>query len=30
MKVLVQTYEGRPIGIKLPAHVTLEVVEADA
>ena len=30
MKVLVQTYEDRPIGIKLPAHVTLEVVEADA
>jgi elongation factor P len=30
MKVLVQTYEGRPIGIKLPAQVTLEVVEADA
>ncbi|HKD22331.1 MAG TPA: elongation factor P, partial [Rhizomicrobium sp.] len=29
MKVLVQTYEGRPIGIKLPQHVTLEVVEAD-
>lgn len=30
MKVLVQTYEGRPIGIKLPSHVTLEVTEADA
>jgi elongation factor P len=30
MKVLVQTYEGRPIGIKLPQHVTLAVVEADA
>jgi len=30
MKVLVQTYEDRPIGIKLPQHVTLEVVEADA
>jgi len=29
MKVLVQTYEGRPIGIKLPQHVTLEVTEAD-
>ena len=29
MKVLVQTYEGRPIGIQLPAHVTLAVVEAD-
>jgi elongation factor P len=30
MKVLVQTYEGKPIGIQLPAQVTLEVVEADA
>ncbi|HEY5047359.1 MAG TPA: elongation factor P [Rhizomicrobium sp.] len=30
MKVLVQVYEGRPIGIKLPQHVILEVVEADA
>ena len=30
MKVLVQVYEGKPIGIKLPQHVTLEVVEADA
>jgi elongation factor P len=30
MKVLVQTYESRPIGIKLPQHVTLEVTEADA
>jgi len=30
MKVLVQTYEGRPIGIRLPQHVTLEVTEADA
>jgi elongation factor P len=29
MKVLVQTYEGKPIGIKLPQHVTLEVTEAD-
>ena len=29
MKVLVQTYEGKPIGIKLPLQVTLEVVEAD-
>ena len=29
MKVLVQTYEGKPIGIKLPQHVTLEVAEAD-
>ena len=30
MKVLVQTYEGKPIGIKLPVQVTLEVAEADA
>jgi len=29
MKTLVQLYEGRPIGIKLPAHVTLAVAEAD-
>jgi len=29
MKVLVQLYEGKPIGIKLPQHVTLEVTEAD-
>jgi len=30
MKVLVQLHEGKPIGIKLPQMVTLEVVEADA
>ncbi len=30
MKVLVQTYEGKPIGIQLPQHVTLTVTEADA
>jgi elongation factor P len=30
MKVMVQVYEDKPIGIKLPPHVTLEVVEADA
>jgi elongation factor P len=30
MKVLVQLHDGRPIGIKLPVQVTLEVVEADA
>jgi elongation factor P len=30
MKVMVQAYEGKPIGIKLPQHVVLEVVEADA
>ena len=29
MKVLLQLHEGRPISIKLPAQVTLEVVEAD-
>ena len=29
MKVLLQMHEGRPIGIRLPVQVTLEVVEAD-
>jgi len=29
MKTLVQMYEGRPIGIKLPVQVTLTVTEAD-
>jgi len=29
MKTLVQLYEGKPIGIKLPQQVTLEVTEAD-
>ena len=29
MKTLVQLYEGRPIGIKLPVQVTLTVTEAD-
>ncbi len=29
MTVLVQLYEGKPIGIKLPQQVTLEVTEAD-
>ena len=29
MKVLVQTYEGKPIGIQLPVQVTLTVVQAD-
>ena len=29
MKVLVQLYDGKPIGIQLPIQVTLEVVEAD-
>jgi elongation factor P len=30
MKTLVQLYDGKPIGIALPQHVILEVVEADA
>jgi elongation factor P len=30
MKVLVQSYEGRPIGLQMPQHVTLTVTEADA
>jgi len=29
IKVLVQTYDGKPIGIKLPLQVTLEVTDAD-
>src|SRR5690606_25694593 len=29
MTVTVEAHEGRPIGISLPDHVTLEVVEAD-
>jgi elongation factor P len=29
MKTLVQLYEGKPIGIKLPVQVVLEVTEAD-
>jgi elongation factor P len=29
MKTLVQLYDGRPIGIKLPTQVTLNVTEAD-
>jgi elongation factor P len=29
MKVLVQSYEGKPIGVQLPIQVTLTVVEAD-
>lgn len=29
MKVIMQMYEGRPIGISLPIQVTLTVVEAD-
>jgi elongation factor P len=30
MKVMLQLHEGRPISIRLPPNVTLEVVEADA
>jgi elongation factor P len=29
MKVMVESHEGRPIGVSLPDQVTLEVVEAD-
>ena len=29
MKTLVQLYEDKPIGIKLPVQVTLTVTEAD-
>jgi elongation factor P len=29
MKTLVQMYDGKPIGIALPQHVTLQIVEAD-
>lgn len=29
MQVMVESHEGRPIGISLPDHVTLEVVEAE-
>ena len=29
MTVTVELYDGRPIGITLPQHVTLEIVEAD-
>lgn len=30
MQVLIESYEGEPIGVELPATVILEVVEADA
>ena len=30
MKVMVTSYEGRPLGIQLPAQVVLMVIEADA
>ena len=29
MKVTLQMYQARPISIRLPAHVTLTIVEAD-
>jgi len=29
MTVTVESHEGRPLGVKLPLHVTLEVVEAE-
>jgi elongation factor P len=29
MKVTLQMHDGRPISIKLPAYVTLTIVEAD-
>lgn len=30
MVVTIESYEGEPIGVELPEHVTMEVVEADA
>ncbi|XSG83428.1 MAG: elongation factor P [Methyloligella sp. ZOD6] len=30
MQVMVESYEGKPLGVSLPDHVTLEVAEADA
>jgi len=30
MKVMVTSYEGRPLGLQMPVHVTLTVTEADA
>lgn len=30
MNVMIETFEGEPIGVELPQHVTLEVTEADA
>ncbi|MEQ8322670.1 MAG: elongation factor P [Rhodospirillales bacterium] len=30
MNVKIETFEGEPLGVELPQHVTLEVVEADA
>jgi len=30
MEVMIESFEGEPIGLELPKHVALEVVEADA
>ena len=30
MNVMIESFEGEPLGVELPQHVTLEVVEADA
>ena len=30
MNVKIETYEEEPLGVELPQHVTLEIVEADA
>lgn len=30
MNVMIETFEGEPLGVELPQHVTLEVTEADA
>lgn len=30
MEVIIETYEGEPLSVQLPEHVTMEVVEADA
>ena len=30
MEVMMESFEGEPIGLELPKHVALEVVEADA
>ncbi len=29
MKVEVETFEGEPLGVRLPTHVTMEIVEAE-
>ena len=30
MAVMIESFEGEPLGVQLPDHVTLEVTEADA